>query len=261
MDTAVNVNKSRGRGRGRRENPVTSSDKAPGHNVKDTDAKVNILALLQSGSVQAAVDFLDNAHGDILPALLDDVVDKVCNSILENVEVVENSAGLFKRLWDDEFKESALVRRSLLLRLQKQYTGRDGLTDAAFQGYASFLCELFSQLRVQGHYLLALVAPVYAVLTDFLKQRDKSQDNLLTFHMLMCKHGLLLEKVAKDKMAELINIIRGTLLTETAKTANSRLKICVLLEIVELYASNWVLSDDVKQYYSDKLADIMTEIE
>lgn len=57
----------------------------------------------------------------------------------------------------------------------------------------------------------------------------------------------------QEKADELVRKIRDTILANNT-TAKAR---CLLMELLELRAGQWEISEDVENYYCDMLADIM----
>ena len=57
-------------------------------------------------------------------------------------------------------------------------------------------------------------------------------------------------------MSELMGKVRDMAISDE----NSKVKKCILLEIIEQHASSWNLPESVEGYYSNTLAELMTSI-
>ena len=57
-------------------------------------------------------------------------------------------------------------------------------------------------------------------------------------------------------MSELMEKVRDMAISDE----NSKVKKCILLEIIEQHASSWNLPESVEGYYSNTLAELMTSI-
>ena len=191
--------KGRGRGRGIVAPRVGV---APGLQEPKEKSVKDLVKELQPSNLKSTVEFLtvrpmtNERHQD----LLDKAVEEVCDRMLENTEFVDIGAELLKYLWDAKLPDSVSIRKPLLTRIQTIYRARNNLTETEFQNYAALLCELFGCLTIGDQPLAALTGPVYALLHELLVDRGKYQNNILTFHMLILKHGLLLEK--QEKVSE-----------------------------------------------------------
>ena len=152
---------------------------------------------LQQGSMKATFDFVTrpSPRGQ---EVLDETAAEICSRVLQDVDFVETAAEFLRMLWDASLNENVSIRKPLLVQIQKIYQGRDKLTDSEFQSYAAFMCDLFGSLLINGEPLNALIGPIYAILRDLLKKNiTPDMQNILTFHMVMSKHGSLLQKQNK----------------------------------------------------------------
>ena len=152
---------------------------------------------LQQGSLKATFDFVTrpSPRGQ---EVLDETAAEICTRVLQDVDFVETAAEFLKMLWDASLNENVSIRKPLLVQIQKIYQGRDKLTDSEFQSYTAFMCDLFGSLLINGEPLNALIGPIYAILRDLLKKNiTPDMQNILTFHMVMSKHGSLLQKQNK----------------------------------------------------------------
>lgn len=187
----------RGRGRGRGMLSVRAGvAPKPGPQESKEKTVKEMVKQLQMNNIQATVDFLTRPRTQEgqLQEILDETVDVVCNSVIDNIEFSEVGTELLRHLWDIDLPGGISIRKPLLTRIQALFKARDNLTDSEFLGYSSLLCDLFGCLTINSLPLNALVGPVYAILQDLLCKRGSSQDNMLTFHMLLRKHGPLLQK-------------------------------------------------------------------
>ncbi len=71
--------------------------------------------------------------------------------------------------------------------------------------------------------------------------------------MLMLHSGFFILQV---KMSDLMEKIRNAAVTET----KNKVRQCIFLEVIELYAGSWQMEKDVKIFYSDSLAEQMEKI-
>ena len=199
-----------GRGRGRRTKSSLDDVAQDTHKNEEENIK-KIVKQLQPSSINHIIELLSrpNVPNERCQELLNETIEEVCSNVLENVEFVEVAAKLLKCLWDTDLPSSASVRKPLLSRIQTIYRTRDKLTNTEFEGYATLFCELFSCLTINDDPLAALSKPLFVILQELLCERGNSESNILTFHMLVCKHGSFLEK--QEKVRQRLGPISRTL--------------------------------------------------
>ena len=183
--------KGRGRGRG-----IMQAKPAAQQQTKEKTLK-EYLRELQQGSMKSTFDFVTrpSPRGQ---EVLDETAAEICSRVLQDVEFVETAAEFLKMLWDASLYENVSIRKPLLIQIQKIYQGRDKLTDFELQSYVAFMCDLFGSLLINGEPLNVLIGPIYSILRDLLKKNvTPDMQNILTFHMVMSKHGSLLQKQNK----------------------------------------------------------------
>ena len=197
MDAGARSVKAVGRGRGRGIiSPKPTQAKGP-QESSEKDVK-QLVKELQASNIKTTAEFLTrpSVPNEQCQELLNETIEEVCDKVLKNVEFVEVGSSLLKYLWDTDYRENVSVRKPLLSRVQAIYRARNNLTNTEFQGFATLFCELLSSLTINNEPLVALNRPVYEILHELI-DRANSEDSILTFHMLLCKHGALLEKQDK----------------------------------------------------------------
>lgn len=188
------------RGRGRGRGFLSSKlEVTPGPQPVKEKTVNEVVKQLHRSNIKSTVGYLTRPE---IPEsrrqeILDESVEEVCNTVLDNIEFVEVGTEFLKYLWDADIPGGLSIRRILVTRIQTIYRVRGDLTATEFQNYAALLCELFGCLTINSMPLNALTGPVYSILQDLLLKTENSQDNVLTFHMLIRKHGSLLERLDK----------------------------------------------------------------
>lgn len=183
--------KGRGRGRG-----IVSMLKKPGPEPKKEKSIHEYIQELHIGEIQSTFDFVRRPSARSQD-ILDETVSEVCSRALKETDFADVAASLLQKLWVLDQPNNLSIRKPLLSRVQKLYQGRNELTDEEFQGYSALLCELFSTLKILDEPLKALVGPVFNVMKGLLDRAKKSLDSMLTFHVLLLKHGSHLERENK----------------------------------------------------------------
>lgn len=154
---------------------------------------------------------------------------------------------------ESNFSGESRFRNILLTKLQREYTklktGKDGETRVRhWLAFVAFLSSIFHHIRIQGEPLHALVVPVLECLNTLISATSDTgtkQEAIQCVVMQLQLYGKELENLNEDKMAELFCAIREVFLS-MGITQFSRL---MLLEIIELRACGWTLSNSANQYY------------
>ncbi|XP_076866705.1 MIF4G domain-containing protein B [Brachyhypopomus gauderio] len=149
-----------------------------------------------------------------------------------------------------------LFRRNLLNRLQQEFTAREETRRRSVQEwvcYVSFICNIFDYVKVNNMPMVALVHPVYDCLfrlaqPDALKNEEEVDCLVLQLHRI----GEQLEALNAQRMSELFFLLRDAILLLDGLSSLGRL---LLLEVLEVRASGWTLSDPAKKYYYSEVTD------
>ena len=140
-------------------------------------------------------------------------------------------------------------RGRLLKKFGQHYENRKKIPSfSAFIGFASFLAYLYNKLKINDAPPSFLAAPVSQCLQDLLVEIDGAD----CFQELFEEIGPQIDKSSPEVMDELCSFCREQLLVAQCPPW----KRCVLLQLLELRASNWKLPEGARrQYYSlsDKL--------
>ncbi|XP_030855981.1 MIF4G domain-containing protein B isoform X2 [Strongylocentrotus purpuratus] len=153
------------------------------------------------------------------------------NKGLEDAQNAETVAKLCSRLASLE-AEGLKFRSPLLKQLQEDFISRATWKDNdpnRWLAFTCYLCCLFRHLKIGDNYINALVEPVFTCL-DSLKEL-----------------GPTLEELKPAQMDILLNMMKEKLLGPKS----SHFSRLLLLEIIELRASGWHLTDTQQQYYSE----------
>jgi len=159
---------------------------------------------------------------------------KTCNYIVQAEAAYCNSSGF---------------RSILLKQLQVEYEKQMQVNHAkekSWINFANFLCAVFDLLRLNNMPLVALVSPVFEVLSVLAQPTFAHSEAAIQCLVMQLQFvGEELDRLNNNKMKDLVVMLRKLFLNE--KTSQfSRL---MLLEIIELRSGGWKLSPSAYQYY------------
>ncbi|XP_032832018.1 MIF4G domain-containing protein [Petromyzon marinus] len=173
---------------------------------------------------------------------------KICHTIMQ----AESKAG-----------GSALFRRHLLTQLQTEFGRREETRKNDVQRWVLFvtlMCNLFDHVKVNGAPMVALVGPIHDCLTR-LAQPDAvcnpQEVDCLARELQRIGEGLEEAAAAAaagpagdSRMDELFCGLRDAFLLGPDLPSLSRL---LLLELIEVRAGGWELTDSATRYYYSEL--------
>lgn len=146
-------------------------------------------------------------------------------------------------------KSPPTIRNILLSNLQASYKSfqtRESVQEKKWLAFVNFFCSIFDIIRINGTSLTALALPIINCLSSLAKLENSGKEDMveLLFYQLQFI-GEELEKINKDKMTHLCELLREMFLSKEA-TQFTRL---LLIQILELRAGDWKLSPAAHEYY------------
>lgn len=203
--------------------------------------------------IEKVLQDVDSREQDI-----NEVVDLILRTAISNQSFGSDAAKLCDTLIaaGNKSAENSRFRTLLLTKLQEQYRDNlkvrdiDSLPGAKLVAFVMFLGSIFCHVRIKGHPMRALVAPLLESLSKLASFKTESvgstsQEVVQCITMQLQMHGRELEMLNEIGMAELFCNIRELLLSADV-TQFSRL---MLLEIIEFRANGWTLSSSANYYY------------
>ncbi|XP_031573026.1 CBP80/20-dependent translation initiation factor-like [Actinia tenebrosa] len=146
-------------------------------------------------------------------------------------------------------------RSCLLKRAQDHYKNRENLSKdslSEWTGLLSLLCEIFRVLKISGQPFKPLAGPISEMMGEILLNVDDGV-KIECFYQNFKNVGKMLQAIDKTKMEFLMCKIRDSIISEQSNPETR----CMLIELLELHASNWILNQDVQRFYCDAMADIL----
>ncbi|XP_028829543.1 MIF4G domain-containing protein A [Denticeps clupeoides] len=151
---------------------------------------------------------------------------------------------------------TSVFRRSLLNRLQQEFTNRDDTRKCSVSQWVcvvTFICNIFYYLKVNNAPIVALVNPVYDCLftlaqPDALMNEEEVDCLVVQLHRI----GEQLEMQERGRMDRLFCQLRDGFLLQEGLSSLTRL---MLLEVLEFRAGGWVLSETTQRYYYSEVYD------
>ncbi len=191
-----------GRGRGRGRAIISSQLQRPGGEPAAQKSTKDHIKDLNPKTLESTIEYL--TRRTVSQEVLNEATTELCTRVLNDVDFVKLAVELIDKLWNSNEPDNVSIRKPLLSKLQEFYKTRDNLLEGELQAYATLLAELFSILRLSDQPLKAFVAPVYNILKDLIDREDKDQNNILTFHDIILRHGFLLDKQDQVKNCWLV---------------------------------------------------------
>jgi len=188
-------------------------------------------------------------------SIMNDFTKIICGKAIKDPEFATVAAQLCNACWIRE-QLNPLLRSPLLSAIQAEYKKRKELNREQFYGLTVLLCELYNVLKVQHQPLKPLNNPVCDLLKDLVKEDHVSEDDAFYFFQEMERVGRVIESDNRSNMDDIMTRVREICISDDQMLPSSK---CRFVQLVELRAANWQLSQDTTAFYDDLSQDLMAK--
>ncbi|XP_057295469.1 MIF4G domain-containing protein A-like [Hydractinia symbiolongicarpus] len=186
-------------------------------------------------------------------------VNLLCKKSLKEPDFAVSAARLCNELWNDNELKS-LVKAPLLAAVQNNYKKRDKFKKKKtekFFGLCVLLCELYKVLRIKDRPLCPLTSPVCQMLKELIEQPTQiSSEDVFYFYQELESVGQIIQNEDQNKMDDIINTARQIAISSQNLSPAVR---CRLIQLIELHAANWKMSDELIVMYEDLQQDLLCQ--
>ncbi|XP_065663473.1 MIF4G domain-containing protein B isoform X2 [Hydra vulgaris] len=183
---------------------------------------------------------------------IEKLVNLLCEKALDQPDLGPTIAKLCNAIWISESLHN-LVVNPLMKAIQDKYKKKDVNKRNSFFGLCVLLCELYKLLRSKNLPLKPLTNPVCCLLKELLQSESPSSEDVFYFYQELESVGEIIEKYSPENMDDIINMTRQLAISSTVSPSAR----CRLLQLIELRAGSWKMSDDIKSIYEDTFMELI----